>query len=518
MYERKSIPLGTWLMYLRKSRQDNPDETVAEVLAKHEVQLQDHALRELGFRIPEENIYREVKSGESIDEREEIKKVLARIEDPSVVGVLVIEPQRLSRGDLEDCGHLINAFRFTRTLVITPIITYDLGNKMERKFFQDELLRGRDYLEYTKEILSRGRIAAIKRGCYIGNVPPYGYDKIKIGKDNTLVPNENADVVRTIFDLCANQGLSPYSIALQLNDMAIPAPKGGKWDRATIRKILSNLHYIGKVAFNQIKSTPVLENGEIVHKRLLQPAEEVTIAEGKHPAIIEKEVWDKVQNRFDLNPPVKHAYPLKNPFSGLLRCGKCGRAMFSHPYKHADTRMECRSIPRCYKSVKQADVINGVIFVLEEVEIPKLELKIKNRDGDAAKIQQGLLSKYEKQLEDYRNQEDKQFELLESGTYTEEIFNRRHHALLEKMALCQKQILETKQRMPKSVDYSERLATLHDAIAALKDPDAVAIDQNRTIKKIISRIDFMGQKSAGSDQTGTIRNENNFTVKVTLVI
>ena len=184
MYDIKDKYLGIWLIYLRKSRQDDPNETVAEVLAKHEIQLQDHAMRELGGRIPEENIYREVVSGESIDEREEIKKVLARIEDPMVKGVLVIEPQRLSRGDLEDCGRLINAFRFTHTQICTPMMTYDLEHKMERKFFQDELLRGRDYLEYTKEILLRGRIAAVKRGCYIMTVPPFGYNRIKIYAEN----------------------------------------------------------------------------------------------------------------------------------------------------------------------------------------------------------------------------------------------------------------------------------------------------------------------------------------------
>ena len=166
-YQNSSVLWDCYLIYLRKSRQDDPNETVEEVLSKHETILQEYAMRELGGKIPDENIYREVVSGESIDDREEIKKVLARIEDQRVKGVLVIEPSRLSRGDLIDCGRLINDFRYTQTLIATPYMTYNLENKMERKFFQDELLRGRDYLEYTKEILRRGREAAIKRGCYI---------------------------------------------------------------------------------------------------------------------------------------------------------------------------------------------------------------------------------------------------------------------------------------------------------------------------------------------------------------
>ena len=83
-----------WLMYLRKSQQDDPNETVEEVVAKHEGLLQEWARRELGREIPEDCIYREVVSGgESLDEREEIRKVLSRIEDPMVAGVIVVDPQ-----------------------------------------------------------------------------------------------------------------------------------------------------------------------------------------------------------------------------------------------------------------------------------------------------------------------------------------------------------------------------------------------------------------------------------------
>ena len=71
---------GTYLMYLRKSRADNPDESVEEVLSKHEKLLQDYFTRELGHPIPEDCIYREIVSGgENIADREEMCKVLAKM-------------------------------------------------------------------------------------------------------------------------------------------------------------------------------------------------------------------------------------------------------------------------------------------------------------------------------------------------------------------------------------------------------------------------------------------------------
>lgn len=483
--------MSQYLLYLRKSRADNPDETVAEVLLKHETILQEFMKREYGFTVPEEDIYREVCSGESIQERAEVRKVLARIEDPSVEGVVVIEPQRLSRGDLVDCGKLINDLRYTHTLVITPTMTYDLDNKMERKFFQDELLRGKDYLDYTKEILLRGRIAAVKRGCYIGNTPPYGYNKVKIGKDHTLEPNENADIVRLIFDWYVNEGLTYYQIACRLNDMSIPAPLGGKWKKDTPRVILRNLHYDGKVNFNKIRTTILIENGEKITKRLAQSEEDMIVAEGKHPAIIDHETFIKAQERNAQNPPYKQTSELKNPFAGILRCSKCGRSIIQHPYKHADMRLECRERrPKCGKSVKYKDVESAIITSLEMVELPKLEAKLKNGDGDSLKIKKSLLDKLEKQLAEFKQQEEKQYEFLETGRYTEEVFDKRNSALRDKMEVCQQQIRETKASMPKQIDYSEKVITLKKAIESLKDDSIPPIEKNKLLKAVVERIDL----------------------------
>ena len=124
-----------WILYLRKSRQDDPNETVEEVLAKHEVQLQEWAERELGHRIPEEYIYREIVSGERISDRREMQKVLRAIESDEIAGILCRDCSRLSRGDLIDCGTLMSTLQYTSTLVATPMMVYDLEDKKHKQFF-----------------------------------------------------------------------------------------------------------------------------------------------------------------------------------------------------------------------------------------------------------------------------------------------------------------------------------------------------------------------------------------------
>lgn len=505
------------IIYLRKSRQDDPTETVEEVLEKHEMLLQEYCEREFGGRVPEENIYREVVSGESIAAREEVRKVLARVENPEITGVVVVEPPRLSRGDLADCAQLITALRFSRTQVLTPMMTYNLENKMERKFFQDELLRGNDYLEYTKEILARGRVAAVKRGCFIGHRPPYGYDRVKIGKDHTLEPNADADVVRMIFAWFVDEGLTRLQIAQRLMDMAIPAPKGDTWHKDTVRYILKNVHYIGLVSYYQTRQTLAMEYGTLKKRRLLQPEEEVLIAEGKHPAIIDRETWDKAQALFD-PPRLGQERQLRNPLAGILRCSGCGQVLHLKGYKPpVGDRYVCRSGPVCFRSVRVDYLLESLAYGLEHAQLPELQMKLQNGDGNARKIQERLIAKLEKQMMEYREQEERQFELLETKKYTEDIFDKRNAALRAKMEECQAALYKAKSSLPDSVNYEERIVALQDAIAALKDPDMTVNEKNTILKAIIERVDYTGQPGTGSNRKDQKHDgPSPFTLDVTL--
>ena len=224
------------------------------------------------------------------------------------------------------------------------------------------------------------------------------------------------------------------------------------------------------------------------------------IAEGIHQAIIDNETWVAAQELVSRNPRAKHTYDLKNPYSGILRCAKCGKVMYQHPYKKAEDRYECRTRPRCYKSIKMSAIDEAVLVALEQSELPELQMRLKNNDGDAVKIQKKLLAKLEKQLEEYRDQEEKQYELLETGKYSQDLFDRRNAALRIKMEDCQTQIYAAKKSMPESVDYAERIAKLQDAIELLKDPEATPTEKNKALRVIVDRIDFTGSPSDGQNK------------------
>ena len=165
------------LVYLRKSRTDDPTLTVEEVLAKHETILDEWSEKNLGGKVPETNKFREVVSGETIADRPEMQRILKLIESPRIKAVLTVEVQRISRGDLEDAGHIIKLLRYTNTIVITPQKIYDITNEYDREFFERELKRGNEFLEYQKKIMKRGTLLSVSQGNYVGNAAPYGWDK-----------------------------------------------------------------------------------------------------------------------------------------------------------------------------------------------------------------------------------------------------------------------------------------------------------------------------------------------------
>lgn len=247
------------LIYLRKSRSDDPTLSVEDVLQKHETILNEWAEKNLGAIIPEENKYREVVSGETIDDRPEVQKLLKRVESPKIKAILIVEVQRLSRGDLEDAGRLIKLLRYTNTFIITPTKTYDLQDEYDRDIFERELKRGNEFLEYQKKIMNRGRLLSVSQGNYLGSIPPYGYDKTWVidGKKKcpTLKPNkEQADVILMAFQLYVTKNWGYQRVCNRLDSLGFKPPIGEHWSAAALKDMLANVHYIGKVRWNWRKT------------------------------------------------------------------------------------------------------------------------------------------------------------------------------------------------------------------------------------------------------------------------
>ena len=210
--------LDMFIIYLRKSRKDMDyykDESIEKTLQRHEKELQDFIVSIFGKPIPEHNIYREVASGDTIEDRPVIQEVLSLIEEDRVKGVVCIEIERLARGNTMDQGIIAQAFQYSNTKIITPMKIYNLDNEDDLSYFEDGLYQARKYLKYTKRILARGRLRSVKDGKYVGSILPYGYNKQKIPNEKgyILVENESeSKVVKLLADLFLNGLNTTYTV------------------------------------------------------------------------------------------------------------------------------------------------------------------------------------------------------------------------------------------------------------------------------------------------------------------
>ena len=326
-YELAQISVEQVIIYLRKSRAER-NETVEEVLARHEKILQDYAIQVFGQKIPETNIYREVVSGETLDERIEIKKVFGRLENEPIKALLVVEPQRISRGGMTDCGRVVDILRYTDTWVVTVTKTYNLENKFDRQLFEAQLTQGNQYLEYHKEIMDRGKNLSIREGKYVASTAPFGYGRKPLDRGFMLVKHtEEAPIVETIFNLFVDEDLSTKEIATYLNKHSMKPRKNELWDYEMVRHIMKNEVYYGSTAWGKRPVVRKLINGEITKVRI--SAEDYMLVRGKHDPIVTKEKWDMAQEKIKGNPSSRTGLnrELQNPLAGLVFCKKCGYSL-----------------------------------------------------------------------------------------------------------------------------------------------------------------------------------------------
>lgn len=497
------------LDYLRKSQSDDPLLTVSEVLAKHETMLDEWAEQHLGGRVPENNKFREVVSGETIKDRPEINKVLRLMESPKIKAVKVVEPQRLSRGDLEDVGRLMKLLKHTNTLVITTRhnYIYDLRDKRDWDDLERELKRGNEYLEYTKKILNDGRLLSVSQGNYIGSIPPYGYDKAEVmdGKRKcpTLVENKaQADVVRMIFDMYVNKDMGRVNIAHTLDNLGIKPPKGKTWTQDGIKGILENVHYIGKVKWNHRKTVTIVEDGEVIKTRPENKIGEYLIYEGKHDAIVSEEIFNAAREKQGRNHRAKAATKIRNPLASLLYC-QCGRAMSlrtnrKNSIEQGRARLMCDDQVHCHTgSCLYDEMIDRVCDILQQC-IEDFEVRVENNEGDSVKLHANLIKSLEKKMRDLQQQELNQWELQShpdpAKRMPQEIFQRLNEKLLKEKEEVQQALCKAYESMPEPVNYEDKVVTFTAALEALRNPEADAALQNRLLKRCIERIDYKRDK------------------------
>lgn len=491
--EKKTLSIDNMIAYLRKSR-DEGEETVWEVLARHERILQDYCMKSFGQKLPESCIFREVISGETIADRPVMQSVIKMIETKKVASILCVDLQRLSRGDLSDAGELSRLFRYSGCLIVTPQHIYDITDKYDRKFFEMELMRGNEYLEYTKEIMARGRLQSSREGNYIGSIAPYGYERTWIDKAPTLKPSEpEADAVRLIFDWYVNDSIGPVKIAERLDLLGYPPRKSKIWSAATIRGILSNEVYIGKIKWNSRMTQKSYEDGRIKKSRP-RSVESKIVVSGLHEPIISE---DQFKAALEIsasrkNASVKKTLETVNPLCGLLIC-RCGRTMVLR--YNGNLRSSYLLCPN-QKNCNSSGVSFGTAFdmICDAIRAVYANLSIVVDQSNTGTVEP-LAELSKKELREIERTELKLCDLLERSIYSEELYLLRSAELAKRKEklLDEIKILDSENRNPLCTN-EQYTADIDSIIGLLHEARIPAAQKNKLLKKIIKRIVYSHDK------------------------
>ena len=489
------------LMYLRKSRADDASLSVEEVLAKHEERLDEWVENNLSAPIPKENRFKEIVSGgDSIEERPEFQKVLKLIESPKYRAVLCVEIARLGRPDTMEIGRISKTFQHTHTLVITPSRTFNVADKFEREMFEQELKIGQYFLDAIKTLLRAGREASVKRGCYVCSKPLYGYDKVTITEGKRKYPTlaineEQAPIVRMIFESYVYENVGTKVIANRLNDMGVKPPQSERWSPDTIRDILENLHYIGKVKWNDRKAVLVVDNGEFRKTRPKSSDEDRILCDGLHEALISEELFYAAQAKRGRSHRTCANKELRNPLAGLLYC-ECGRAM-SHRHstrdgKYREPRLVCNDQPHCGNGSCSVDEMMAFTVDLLKQKIAEYSEEVINESTETVKFHEKQVKNLEKKLAEL---DSKELALWEAQLDTEnKMPSHIFQSLTDKLSKGREEaeiaLANAREAVATPIDNEVKRVTLQNALDALLDNEVSVAEKNRYLKACINRITY----------------------------
>lgn len=517
------------LMYLRKSRSDDPQLTVEEVLSNHETILDSWAERNLSAPIPPENRFKEVISGgESISERPEFQKVLKLIESSQIKAVMVKDISRLGRPDTEEIGRISKIFRLTKTLVITPERIFDIADGFERDMFEQELKRSAFYLEYSKKILKDGRDLSAEAGNYICSTKPYGYRKIKIVVDKKKCPTldiieEEANVLNMMSDWFIFENIGTQTIADRLNEMGIKPPKSKRWTADTVRRLLVNPLYIGKMRWNTRKAVWVVENGTIRKTRPVNTGDDCIYADGKHPAIWTEERFNAHLEKRGRTHRTCDNKELRNPLASLLYC-ECGMAMSfrqsTRGGEYREPRLVCNGQKYCGNASCSVEEMMEFVINLLKQKIAEYEIEAQKGTDDSNKYHEKQIKSLERKLSELNA---KEVSLWEAQLDTENrmpahIFQALTEKLTKEREETEAALAKTRELITAPIDYKVKRVTLQKALDALLDDEVTVAEKNKFLKECIQKIVYhrepMKRITGKGNGQGYINHPIEITVKM----
>lgn len=261
-------------------------------------------------------------SGGTTKKRDDFNRMIADAKAGRFDFIITKEISRFSRSTLD-------SIKYTQELLdynVGVLFQNDNINTLDSDSeFRLVVMAGvaQDEIRKLSERIKFGFRQSIKNGRVLGNDKLYGYDK----KNCVMTINEEeAEIVRRVFDLYANHGLGTRKISQKLTEMGYTSREGNAFNTLTIRHILENPKYKGWYCGNKTQSLDYRTKKKV----FLDESEWVMYPDPTIPAIVSEELWDRANALYkERSRQMKEhssgaSYHNRYPYSGKIYCEEHG--------------------------------------------------------------------------------------------------------------------------------------------------------------------------------------------------
>lgn len=429
-------------------------------------------------------------SGGSTKKRDNFNRMIRDAKAGMFDFIITKEISRFSRSTLD-------SIRYTQEL-----LDYNVG-----VFFQNDNINtldtdsefrlvimagvAQDEIRKLSERLKFGFRQAIKNGHVLGNDKLYGYDK----KDCVLTANEEeAEIIRIIFDLYGNQRLGTRTISKRLMELGYTSREGNAFNTLTIRHILENPKYKGWYCGNKSQSVDYRTKRNI----LLDESEWVTYPDPSIPAIVSEELWNRANILYKRRREEMKSHSSgisfhnRYPYSAKIYCEEHGTTFHRQVIQTKKGQQEVwqckvyRSHGRAACSAPQIrssdlDVILSDIFkeLVRDKEkiIESLVTVLTNipKEVDYGKLR----CQVENEMDDLERKKNRLLDLSIAGALTVEEFKERNDAFNAQILECQGKLTAIRQeeesRSSEELDIPAIRQALDRALSFTGDIDTALV-------------------------------------------
>jgi len=461
-----------------------------------------------GLTVPDQWIFQDEGYSGATLVRPGLERLRDLVCEGQVEKILIYAPDRLSR---KYAYQVLLIEEFSRQGVeVTFIKSPQAKTPEEQLLLQFQGMIAEYERAQIAERTRRGKRYRAKEG--LVNVlcgAPYGYQYIKKTETSSAyykIIAEEAEIVKTVYRLYVEDGLSINAIARWLNDHQIPTRKRiSLWERSTIWAMLRNPAYQGTACFGKTRTAerkkitrPLRQRGGFSPRcSAHQESPRKEWIEILVPAIIGKDLFQLVQERLEHNKKYSLRRTLEPTLSqGMLVCKSCGYA-----YYRTSTRTSKRKIyyyrclgsdnyrfskgPVCRNSPVRQDYLDGIIWqkVVELLSSPDLvKAEIHRR---VKEIQSANPTK--------RRKESLEKELLRLGNSLQRLLDAYQEGLIK--------IEELRDRMPR---LRKRQKALQSELASLE----CALSDQKSVLQLATNIEsFLEQLKSAADTLSVVERQ-----------